>query len=170
MHELKEFFFIALYLWVFFGMFVLYKSIILAEQGKHQVDLVAHGVALVNALALGKIMLVGKAIPLGRRVDQAPLFYPILLKSGFFAVVLLCFKILEDAIMGYFRGKSLSDSLSDLGGGGIEAILILTVILFVILIPVTAVGELGRVLGERELVDLFLRPRDSSKPIGPQPV
>ena len=46
--ELKEFVVIALYLWVVFGLFLLYKSVILNED----IGYVAKGVALINALIL----------------------------------------------------------------------------------------------------------------------
>ena len=71
----------------------MYKSVILAEQ---HIAFVYHGFAIVNALALGKVMLVAKDLHLGERFDDAPLIYPTLIKSAPFAVVLACFKILED--------------------------------------------------------------------------
>lgn len=165
--EFKEFLMIALYLWIFFGMLVEYKRLILA---KEQVDFVAHGVALINALALGKIMLIAQAFHPAKWAEEKPLIYPTLLKSAIFAVILGVFKILEDATIGYFRGKSFSESIADLGGGGVRALLAYTAILFLVLIPFVAFGELGRILGEGKLGALFLRPRDTSRPFDQQPV
>ena len=45
-HELREYFVIVLYLWVVFGLFLLYKSVILAEE---HIDFAAKGLALFNA-------------------------------------------------------------------------------------------------------------------------
>jgi hypothetical protein len=163
--ELKEFLLIALYLWVYFGMFTEYKRLIMAHQ---QIDFVAHGVALINALALGKIMLIAKAFHPGNWANEKPLIYPTLVKSAMFAVILGIFKILEDVTIGYFRGKSFSESMADLGGGSVRALLAYTVILFLVLIPFVAVGELGRVLGEGKLGALFFRPRDASTPFDEQ--
>ncbi len=160
-HELKEFLLISLYLWVVFGMFVLYKSVVLASVGHHEIDFAAHGFALVNALVLAKFMLIARAFHLGESANDSPLIYPTLLKSALFAVVLGCFKILEDAAVGYFRGKSFSESIADLGGGTLKGILTLTVILFVVLIPLVAVGELNRLLPEGKLTKLFFRPRNA---------
>ena len=81
LHEFKEFIWISLYLFVFFWMFLEYKSIILQEQG---IGYVAHGVALINALVLGKFMLIARALRPGHRADNAPLIYPTLLKSAIF--------------------------------------------------------------------------------------
>jgi hypothetical protein len=54
-HEAKKFFWIFVYLWLCFGLFVLYKSLILAEQ---HIDYTGYGLAVVKALVLGKIILV----------------------------------------------------------------------------------------------------------------
>jgi hypothetical protein len=166
-HEFKEVLFITLYLWAFLGMFVLYKSNILAQQ---HIDFVAHGVALINAAVLAKFMLVVRAFHPGRRAEGAPLLYPTLLKSAILAIALAVLKILEDVLVGHLHGKSFTDSIADLGGGSGRSILILTLILFVVLIPLTAFGELERVVGEEKLHALFLRPRDLSKPFGQQTV
>jgi len=155
-HELKEFFLIALYLWVVFGLFVLYKSVLLAEE---HVSLALHGFAVINALAFGKIILIARAFHLGERLDDAPLIYPTLLKSALFTVLLACCKILEDAAVGHFRGLSFQQSIADIGGGTWKSILTLTMLLFVMLIPFFAMGELQRVFGEGKLAQLFFRPR-----------
>jgi len=154
--QMKEFYLIALYLWLVFGLFVVYKSEILAEQHIH---FVYHGFAIINALALGKVMLVAKDLHLGERFNDAPLIYPTLLKSALFTVVLACFKILEDTAVGLYHGKSFAESIADLGGGTLQGILILTLLLFVILIPFVGFGELQRVLGEGKLKQLFFHPR-----------
>ncbi len=165
-HELKEFLIIALYLWVVFGLFLLYKSVILNEE---HISYVAHGIALINALVLGKFVLIARAFHLGERVDDAPLIYPTLLKSALFSVVLACCKILEDAAVGLHHGKSFSQSVADLGGGTWKGVLTLTVLMFVCLIPFFAFGELQRVLGEGKLAQLFLRPREAGKILNGSP-
>jgi hypothetical protein len=157
--EVKEFLLLSLYLWLILGALIEFKSIILAE---NRIDFTAHGAALINALVLAKFMLIVRAFHPGEQINDAPLIYPTLLKSGIFAVALMVLKILEDAIVGYLHHKSFTESIADLGGGGWRAILIYTAILFLALIPLTAFGELQRVLGERKLYDLFLRPRDLS--------
>ena len=154
--QMKEFLFITLYLWLVFGLLIMYKSVIL---GEYRIDFAYHGFALINALALGKVMLVAKDLHLGQRFDNAPLVYPTLVKSAIFTAVLACFKILEDAAVGLYRGKSFAKSIADLGGGSLQAIMTLTLLLFVVLIPFVGFGELQRVLGEGKLKQMFLYPR-----------
>jgi hypothetical protein len=64
---------IALYLWIVLSLFLAYKSVVLAE---HDIDFEAHGLALINALALAKVMLVARALSIGDQANDAPLIYP----------------------------------------------------------------------------------------------
>ena len=154
--EFKEFLLIAFYLWLVFGLFIVYKSVILAEQ---HISFAFQGLALINALAFAKVVLIARALHLGERFDDAPLIYPTVFKSALFTVLLAGCKILEDAAVGHFHGKSFQESMSDLGGGTLKSILILTLLLFVLLLPFFGIGELQRVLGEGKLAQLFFRPR-----------
>src|SRR5215472_17881285 len=153
--QLKEFLAITLYLWVVFGLLVMFKSEILAQ---HNIPFAYHGFAIINALALAKVMLTAKDLHLGEKFDEAPLIYPTLLKAALFTVVLACFKILEEAAVGLYHGKSFQQSISDLGGTW-KAILAFTLLLFAVLIPFVGYGELQRVLGEGTLGQIFFRPR-----------
>lgn len=159
--ELKELLIITFYLWVVFSLFVVYKSVVLGEE---HIPFAYHGFAIINALALAKIMLIARHLHLGERFDEAPLIYPTILKSALFSVVLACFKILEDAGVGFYRGKSFHQSITDLGGGSLKALLTLTALLFVVLIPFFAFSELQRVLGEGRLTQLFFHPRAMGTP------
>jgi hypothetical protein len=109
-------------------------------------------------------MLTAKDLHLGERFNNAPLIYPTLAKSGLFSVVLACFKILEDAAIGMYHGQTFQQSISDLGGGTWKAVLTLTLLLFVILIPFVGYGELQRVLGEGRLEQIFFHPRIATLP------
>jgi hypothetical protein len=154
--QLKEFLLIALYLWLVLGLLIVYKSVVLAE---YHIDFAHHGLALINAVALAKVMLVAKDLHMGERFDEAPLIYPTLLKSALFTVVLACFKLLEEAVVGFYHQESFRQSIAHLGGGTWKGILTLTVLLFVVLIPFVGFGELQRVLGAGKLTQVFFHPR-----------
>ena len=104
-------------------------------------------------------MLTAKDLHLGERFDEAPLIYPTLLKSALYTLVLACFKILEEAAVGLYHAKSFQQSISDLGGGTLSGILILTLLLFAMLVPFVGYGELQRVLGDGKLERIFFYPR-----------
>ena len=145
----------SLYLFVVFSLLIAHKAVILGLYTKYAV----HGVALINALALAKVMLVAQDLHLGDQFPDAPLIYPTLLKSLAFTVVLASFKIAEDGVIGRLHGKSLHESLGDLGDGSWSGILILAALLFVMLIPFFGFTELRRVFGEYRLMGVFFRPR-----------
>jgi hypothetical protein len=154
--ELKEFLGIALYLWLAFASLLLYKSIILSEGN---ISLLSHGLALLNALALAKVILIAQALHFAERFKEAPLIVPTIFKSAAFAMVLGCFKVLEEAGIGLYRGHTFSESIASLGGGSLKGILSLMLVLGVLLVPFFGFTELGRVFGESKLRALFFRSR-----------
>jgi hypothetical protein len=153
---MKEYLVISLYLWLVFGLFVIYQSAILAE---HDIPFAFHGFALINALALAKVMLVAREFNFADNFKNAPLIVPTLFKSAAFAVVLGCFKILEAIGVGLYHGRSVSESITEVGGGTIEGILVLIALLAVQLIPFFGFTELRRVFGEGKLERLFFTSR-----------
>lgn len=154
--ELKEYLIMALYLFVVFSLLVLHTSVIL---GEHHINYALHGFALLNALALAKVLLAGQNLHLVDQFGDAPLVYPTVAKAFAFTVLLACFKIAEEATLGWFHGKSFHQSLANMGGGSWSGILILMALVFVMLIPFFGFNELRRVFGEQRLVGAFFRPR-----------
>jgi hypothetical protein len=155
-HGVKEYLSISAYLFVVFSLFTIYKSVILAER---HIDFVLHGFALINALALGKVILLAQDLKLADRFREEPLIYPTVLKSFVFTIVLACFKIAEEATIGWFHGKSFSESISVIGGGTLESILLFSVLIFFVLVPLLAFTELRDALPEATLRAVFFRSR-----------
>lgn len=158
-HGMKDYLFISFYLWVVFGLFVLNRSVISSEQ---HISYAPHGFALLNALALGKVMLVAQDLHFGEWFDEAPLVLTTLFKSSAFAFVLGCFKILEEILTGFFHGHSINESIHTVVSGTLGGILVQMAILAVLLIPFFAFAELGSVLGQDELKKLLLSSRHIS--------
>lgn len=152
LHEAKQFFWIFIYLWLCFGLFVLYKALILAEQ---HIDYAGYGLAAVKALVLGKVILIAEGLQLAERHQDKPLIYATLYKSSVFFVVLVLFSVLEEVVRGFFQHITIIESLSDIGGGSLPAILASGLIMFVVLVPFFAFREISRVLGESRLYNLF---------------
>jgi hypothetical protein len=116
-----------LYLWLVFAMLLFYKSFILAE---HDISFVPNG------LALSKVMLVAQRCHFADRFKEKPaLIYVTLFKSAAFAVLLGCFKIVEDALVGWYHGHSFSESMVGIGGGARKGILFQMLLLAILLIP-----------------------------------
>jgi len=151
--QLREFVVMFIYLWLFFALFAIHRSVILAE-GHYNYQ--AQGFAFVNALILAKVMLIGEDLHLGSRFRDKPLVYSILYKSLIFAVFFICFHIFEEVVVGVFRGKNIAQSLPTIGGGSLQGIVSVGAIVFVSLIPFFAFREISRVIGRGALWSLLL--------------
>jgi len=149
--ELEEYAVITAYLWLLFALFSLHKELV---QG---LDISAwrQGFAIVNALIFGKVILVGAALNVGKGLERRALIWAVLGKSLIFAILLLVFHIVEEAIRLWFESKPLSEAFADLGGT-LLGLLSYAAIFFVALIPFFAFREAARILGSRALWNLFL--------------
>jgi hypothetical protein len=151
----KKFAIIVGYLWVVLLLLELYKFAIYRELNQgYRLDYKI-GFALINALVLGKVILLAEDFHVGERLQGKRLVYSILFKSAVYAVLLVCFNVLEEVIVGMWHGKTFAQSIPQVGGGGLEGELIIGTILFVVLIPFFAYMELRRGLGEDQLHSLM---------------
>ena len=151
--EIKKFSLITLYLWVLFALFSLHRTIVLEQE---HVNFQEQGFAIVNALVLAKVMLIAEDLNLGSRLEDKPLFHSVLGHSAAFSIVLICFHIVEDAVIAWLHGKPLADSLAAFGSGDLKGVLAVGAIVFVTLIPFFMFAEIGRVLGQDKLWQLLI--------------
>ncbi len=154
--EIGEYWIIVAYLTLVFAAFTQYRRLILAV---HDITYTNYGVAVIEALILGKVVMIGDAIRLARHLDQKPLIYSTLLRTVAFTLFLAAFTLIERVIKGLWQGKGLLGGLSDLLGKGHDELLANSLIVFVGFIPFFAFRELGRVLGEGKIRALFFRSR-----------
>ena len=149
--ESKELLKIFLYLWVLLSLFSLHKALIFNE------DILTYqqGFAIINALALGKVILIAQGLHVGDRYKNKPLIYPILLKAAIFSAILLIFHVIEETLIGKWHGKTLAESVPSFGDGSLQAIVMTVLILFVALIPFFGFMELERVIGAQTLHSLL---------------
>ncbi len=155
-HEVKQLAAMFVYLYVLFALFLIHESIVLAQ---HAISFSHYGFAFINALVLAKVMLVAEDLHLGSRFEDRPLVYPILFKSLVFAIVFICFHIVENVVVGVWGGKTIAESVPSIGGGGLKGVLSVGAIVSFGLIPYFAFKEVGRVIGENELRALILTRR-----------
>jgi hypothetical protein len=80
-------------------------------------------------------------------------------KSLIFAILLVAFHIVEEAIRAWFKSQPLSAAFADLGGT-LSGLLTYAAIFFVALIPLFAFQEAARILGGGALWSLFFRAGD----------
>jgi hypothetical protein len=115
----------------------------------------AAGLRHRDALIFGKVILVGEALKVGKGLERRALVWAVLGKSLIFAILLLVFHIVEEAIRLWFESNPLSEAFADLGGT-LPSLLSFAAIFFVALLPFFASREETRILGNGTLWNLFL--------------
>lgn len=151
--ELRKFLAIFAYLWLVFSVFLLHEWAVLAS---HQISFKFYGLAMVNALILAKIMLIAEAFGFANRLDDKPLIYPIAFKSIAFSALLILSYIAEETAVGLFHGKSVAESIPQIGGGGLIGALTIGAIMCIALVPFFAFREIARTVGTAEFRALML--------------
>lgn len=150
--EVRRFALLFFYLWALFLLFVLNEDIALRQRG---FDISIQGFALVNSLILAKVMLVVEDLNLGRWFRQRPLIYPILQEALLLTVLFICFHFLEHIVIGLFKRESIAASVPNIGGGGLLGLGLVSLTLFIALLPFFAFKHIGREIGEDRLREML---------------
>ena len=154
--EFKLFWIITLYLWVFLGSFTVYRRLIVAETGAAYLH---YGIALIEALIIAKVILIGKMFAFTRRFEDKPLFVPVLYKSLLFGVLVILFGIIEHLVEGWIHKQGLWGGLRDIAEIGGYELSARVLVLIVAFVPFFAFAEIGRVLGAGRLAAMFFSKR-----------
>lgn len=150
--ELKLYWIITLYLAVLFGLLMIYRRLVLAEAG---VSYIGYGFAIVEALIIAKVILIGDSFELSRRFADRALVVPVLYRTALFGVFVMVFGVLEHVAEGLFHKKSMGDILQGMLDIGMYELLARMLMLIVAFVPFFAFWELGRALGPQKLTALF---------------
>jgi hypothetical protein len=153
-HELIEYALNVVYLTLVFAVFTEYRRLLLAE---YHIVYMNYWFALIEALILGKVIMIGGLFHLGRGLEDRPLIYPTLYKTVVFTLFVAAFTLAEHAIKGLVSGKGIAAGLADYAAQGYDVILANSLVFFVALVPFFAIKELGRVLGRERIGNMFFR-------------
>ena len=156
MRELAAYWTIFVYLAFFFSAFTCYRRLILAE---YHIGYFHFGFALIQALILAKVILIGDAMHLGRRLEEKPLILPTLYKAIIFTVWVGVFRLIEYTIEGLLHRKGFAGGIDEFVRQGSDTFLAECLVVFAAFIPFFAFRELGRVLGEGKIGELFFSKR-----------
>jgi hypothetical protein len=157
--EIRNFFWIFLYLFIAFGFYTLADAIVFRREG---MGFVPHGFAVINALVFGKVILVAEELRFGQWLRRGPLAYAIALESLAFTLLLLAVHFIERSVASWFRHGSPTAEPA-LGGGGWLGLLIVGTMMFFALIPFLAYRNLSRTLGPDRLHAIFFGARDAGE-------
>jgi len=147
----RRMFVIAMYLGVLLSLFAIHRYLLLGDG-----SLASHiGFSFLNAWALAKVILVGQELRIGDNFRNRTMIYVIGIKSAIFAILLLIFRILEEALIGAVEGKGFYEAVFS-GHPGLEhnkfqGMALTCLIMFFALMPFFAYLEFERVLGVKQL-------------------
>ena len=156
-HEAKEITYVFLYLAAFFCALATYSMLLLE---KFEISYFTYGAALLNALIITKIILIGEAVHFGKKHEAKPLFYSCAYKAFVYGVLVFAFHIVEEVVKRLIHGKAIVGAFREVR---IDDLLARSVIIFLTFIPFFAFRELGRVMGPDKLRHMFFRTGAPSK-------
>ena len=154
-HQVTSCLAIVVYLFLMLGILALHEAVVSA---KHGIEYRFYGFAILNALILGKVILVADDLHFAEWFRERAPIYSILVKSVAFTLLLLIFVIIEEEVVGMFKGKTFGESFPHVGDVSPRSFLYMIIIFIIGLLPYFSYKEIGRVFGERELRSLFLTP------------
>jgi hypothetical protein len=151
-HELVQFGAIFLYLAFFFCALATYSMLLLKS---FNVSYFTYGVALINALVIAKVILIGEYAHLGKKHEAKPLVLAAIYKAFLFTLLVFAFHVVEEVVRLLIHRENLATALHEIR---IADLLGRSLVVFCTFIPLLAFRELQRVMGEENFRALFFRP------------
>jgi len=149
---MRKFGLIAAFLFFFFGAFTTYRRLILRQ---YDIDYFQYGYSLVEALILGKVVLLGEVFHLGERFRGKPLIVPTLYRTFTFSLLVLAFAVIEHFFTGFIHGHSFAASLQELTATTGAQIGAKVIVMFIAFIPMFAIWEISNLFEAGKLFELF---------------
>ena len=156
--ELKDFLIISLYLAFFFCALVTYTILLLREHGGSSMN---YGFAIINALVIGKVILIGEMMNLGKHAETRPLYQSVIYKAILFSLLVLVFHFLEEFVKRLIHGEPSGTVWHNINS---EELIGRSILVFCTFLPLFAFIELRRVLGEEEFYALFFKRGGADNP------
>jgi len=150
-HELKDFAWISFYLAFFFCALVTYTTLLLK---KYEISYLNYSFAIINALIIAKIILIGEWARLGRKAEARPLYQSVLYKAVVFAVLVFAFHFVEEFIKRLIHHEPFGTVWHNIQ---LDDLISRSIVIFCAFVPLFAFRELGRVMGEDKLHAFFFK-------------
>jgi hypothetical protein len=156
--ELKDFAVIVLYLAFFFSALVTYTMLLLKKYDLNYLD---YTFAIINALIIAKVILIGEMVHIGKGAEARPLYQSVVYKAFVFGLLCLAFHFLEEFVKRLIHHKPFGAVWNDIH---FDDLMGKSLVVFCTFIPLFAFRELRRVLGEEKLHALFFKPSTADSP------
>jgi hypothetical protein len=151
--ELKRYAVISTYLFVCFGVILVYEA---SQSPEKDVTWLTIGIALGKALVMGKFILIGEALEPGTRISAPTLLHRAAWRTVGMLIVLIILKLIEEIIIGLIHSKSFGELIAEFGQASLLSLVGPTLLMLLILVPMMFALELDRALGEKGLKRLML--------------
>lgn len=147
-HEAREFLSLFVYLAFFFCALAAYNMLLLK---KYHIEYLTFSFALINALVIAKVILIGDALHIGRQCEERSLLVAAVVKSLLFGLLVFAFHVVEELMKWMLHRSNAGGMFGDMH---IDQALARSLIIFCTFIPLFAFRELRRLLGEGEFYSL----------------
>ena len=161
MHELREMVTIFLYLAFFFCALVTYTMLVLKE---YHVEYWNYAFALINALVITKVIMIGEYAKVGRRYEAGSLFVSAIWKAFIFGLLVFAFHVVEEVIKRLIHGADMAGASHDIRFDELAG---RSIVVFCTFISLFAFREFRRVMGEKEFRALLFGSGDGGQPDHP---
>jgi hypothetical protein len=147
-HELKEMLAIFLYLAFFFCALETLETFLLDE---YHLRYWGYTFALISALVITKVIMIGEYAKLGKRHEDKALFLSAIWKAFVFGLLVFAFHIVEEVIKRLIHGADSATVSRELR---LDQFAGRAIVVFCTFIPLFAFREFRRVMGEEEFRSL----------------
>jgi hypothetical protein len=127
----------------------------------YDISYFAYGAALLNALIVAKVILIGEYAHLGKKHENKPLLVSSLYKAILFSALVFAFHVVEEVVKRLIHKEGFAGALHEVR---IDDLLARSLISFCTFLPLFAFRELQRVMGEEGFRDLFFK-TGANKPV-----
>lgn len=152
--ELELFISYFVFFALFFLAFSFYRNTLFHE---FNLGAVHYSSAILQALIISKLILLGQKFHLGDRFVKAPLFWVVLYRSVLFCLFVFIMIVIEKLFEGWLEGKSFSATFLHLLDIGYYEILGRVGIVFFVFIPFFSFLGLANRLQKKNLYDVFFK-------------
>jgi hypothetical protein len=152
--ELRAYAITTVYLYVWLGALLLYRTALLREEGIAALPL---GIAAGKALILGKFVLLGEAAGVGTRVGAPTLSHRIVWRSLSLLLLLAALTVLEEFVVGWVHGRSAAETLAEFETHSVLELAATGLLMLLVLVPFVAAKHVSLALGPGGLRRVLLQ-------------
>jgi hypothetical protein len=157
-HEFQQLAILTAYLAVFFCVLDTYSMLLM---NKFHISYFVYGAALINAVVVAKVILIGEVIHAGTRFEKKPLLYSAIWKAFVFGWLVFALHLLEEMLEHLIHGQSVAAAFRDMR---LDDLLMRTIVIICAFVPLFIFRELQRVIGGDRLRDIFLHSNRELRP------